>query len=229
VKKKLIIFGTAEIAQIAYFYFKEFTDYEISFFSIDQEFIKEDKFCNKPIIPFQDVEKKFTPEEYDFHIALSYQKLNQLREKKFFEVKRKNYKIASFVSENSHINLNKIHLGENCFILENQTIQNGVRLGNNVMIWSSNHIGHNSVIGDHTYISSNVVISGHCTIGSRCFFGVNSSVADFCNIGDDCFIGMSSSINKDLKKSSTAVNRSTEIYDADNKLALKIKKNFFKF
>ncbi len=227
-KKKLIIFGNAETAEIAYFYFKEYSNYEIAFFSIDQEFIKENKFCNKPIVPFQDIETKYTPEEYDFHVALSYQKLNKLREKKFFEVKNKNYKLASYVSENSHINLKKIYLGENCFILENQTIQNNVRIGNNVMIWSSNHIGHNSEIGDHTYISSHVVISGHCKIGSRCFFGVNSSVADFCSIEDDCFIGMSSSINKNLKKSSTAINRSTDIYDANNKLAIKIKKNFFK-
>ena len=228
-KKKLIIFGNGEIAEIANFYFSQFTNYEIVCFTIDDEFIKENKFCNKPIVPFVDIEKNFSPKEYDLHVAISYQKLNQLREKKYLEAKNKNYTLASYVSVSSHINLNKIIFGENCFILENQTIQNDVKIGNNVMIWSSNHIGHNSTIGDHTYISSNVVISGHCEIGSRCFFGVNSSIADFCKIEDDCFIGMGANVNKDLKSLSTAINRSTDIYDESSLLAKKIKRKFFKF
>jgi sugar O-acyltransferase (sialic acid O-acetyltransferase NeuD family) len=227
--KKLIIFGNGEIAEIAFFYFRKFSNYNEFYFSIDEKFIKEDNFCSKPIIPFDDIEKKFSFKEYDFHVALSYQKLNQVREKKYFDVKDKGFKLASFVSENSHNNLSEISYGENCLILENQTIQNGVKIGNNVMIWSGNHIGHQSEIGDHSYISSHVVISGHCKIGARCFLGVNSSVSDFCKIEEDCFVGMGANINKNLKKNSTALNRSTEFYDSSDKLAEKIKKNYFKF
>ena len=65
--------------------------------------------------------------------------------------------------------IKKVVFGDNCFILENQNIQNGVKIGNNVTIWSGNHIGHNSLIDDHTYLSSHVVISGHCNIGKDVF------------------------------------------------------------
>lgn len=226
-KKKLIIFGSSEISEIANFYFSNFSSYEISCFVIDEEFIKENYFCEKPILPFKNIEKKFLPSEYDFHVALSYKQLNRLKETKFLEVKKKGYKCANFISPSNHINLNNVSFGENCFILENQSIQNNAKIGNNVMIWSSNHIGHQTTIGDHSYISSHVVISGHCQIGERCFFGVNSSVADFSVIGNDCFIGMGANVNKDMKDNSTALNRSTNYFDDDNPVIKKIKKKYF--
>ena len=96
--------------------------------------------------------------------------MNQLREQKIFRSKKKGYKLVNFISKNSNFDPKKVIFGDNCFILENQNIQNGVKIGNNVTLWSGNHIGHNSFINDHTYLSSHVVISGHCKIGKRCFW-----------------------------------------------------------
>ena len=228
-KKKLIIFGNAEMGEIAKYYFENFSEYEVKYFTINEEFITTDNFCSTPIIPFEDIEKNLSTNEYFFHVALSYQKLNQLREEKYFEVKRKGYELVNFISEKSNFDQKKVVFGDNCFILENQSIQNGVKIGNNVTIWSGNHIGHNSLIDDHTYLSSHVVISGHCNIGKRCFFGVNSSVADFCKIEDDCFIGMGSQVSKNLKKLNSAINRSTDYYSKDDRIINLIKKKYFKF
>ena len=75
-KKKLIIFGNGEIADIAFFYFKNENKYKIEAFCMDKEFIQDTKFNNLPVIPFDGIEKKYTPKEYYFHLALSYQKLN---------------------------------------------------------------------------------------------------------------------------------------------------------
>ena len=223
-KKNLIIFGNAEMGEIAKYYFENFTNYQIKFFTINKEFITKDTFCNIPVIPFEDIENNLPTNEYFFHVALSYQKMNQLREQKYLEAKKKGYKLVNFISKNSNFDPKKVIFGDNCFILENQNIQNGVKIGNNVTLWSGNHIGHNSFINDHTYLSSHVVISGHCKIGKRCFFGVNSSVADFCKIEDDCFIGMGSQVNKDLKKLNSAINRSTEYYGEDDRIINLIKK-----
>ena len=79
-KKKLIIFGNAEMGEIAKYYFDNFSEYEVKFFTINKEFITTDNFCSTPIIPFEEIEKNLSINEYFFHVALSYQKLNQLRE-----------------------------------------------------------------------------------------------------------------------------------------------------
>ena len=41
-KKKLIIFGNGEIAEIANYYFNNQTNYLVSYFAVDKEFIKDD-------------------------------------------------------------------------------------------------------------------------------------------------------------------------------------------
>ena len=228
-KNKLIIFGNGEIAELANYYFSNFTSFNVLGFTVDQEYIKEDTFCKKPIVPFENIEDNYNKSDVFFHVALSYKKLNKIREKKFLEVKSKGFNLASFISQKSNFDINAFSYGENCFILENQTIQKNVKIGDNVMIWSSNHLGHGSLIGDHTYISSHVVISGHCKIGKRCFFGVNSSTADFTNIGDDVFAGMGTSVASNVKSGSVILNDKSKIYSEDNRISKMILKKYFKF
>lgn len=225
--KKIIIFGNSEIADLAYYYFLNDSKFKVVAFTIDDSYIKENSFNKLPLIPFSKIEKEFSPKEYLMHVALSYKKLNKLREEKFNSCLTKGYDFASYLSSKS-IFLNDLNLiGKNCFILENQVIQRGVFLGNNVMLWSGNHIGHNTKIGDHTYISSQVVISGNCIIGQRCFFGVNSTVKDFTKIEDDCFITMGSNISKNMTKGSISINSNTVIYDSSSKISKTLIKKYF--
>jgi sugar O-acyltransferase (sialic acid O-acetyltransferase NeuD family) len=225
--KKIVIFGNSEIADLAYYYFLNDSEFKVIAFTIDDSYIKNVSFNKLPLIPFSLIEKEFSPKEYLMHVALSYKKFNQLREEKFNLCFSKGYDFASYISSKSIFFNNTNHIGKNCFILENQVIQKGVVIGNNVMLWSGNHIGHNTKIGDHTYISSHVVISGNCTIGQRCFFGVNSAVKDFTKIDDDCFVTMGSNITKDMKKGSVSINSNTEIYDNDSRFSKIIKKKYF--
>ena len=76
------------------------------------------------------------------------------------------YELVSYVSSRCSF-LSQYPPGDNCFILEDNTVQPFVRIGSNVTLWSGNHIGHDSVIGDHCFISSHVVVSGHVSIGAR--------------------------------------------------------------
>mgnify|MGYP001394246558 FL=1 len=224
--KSLIIFGNAEIAELAYFYFTNDSDYEIVAFTVDDEFIDNDTFLDLPLIPFSEIANKFPPDENNMHVALSYSKLNQLRQEKYQQAKDSGYKLASYICSKS-VAWDDLVIGDNCFILENQTIQPTVKIGNNVMLWSGNHIGHGTVIRDHTYVSSHVVISGHCDIGKRCFLGVNSTIKDFTKVGDDCFITMDASIVGDLENGSVALGALGTIFESDDKRARMIKRKYF--
>lgn len=224
---KLIIFGSAEIAELAHFYFQNDSDYEVVGFTVDDEFVNSDSLLGLPLIPFSKVKKCYPPSDYSMHVALSYMQLNKLREKKYYEAKALGYELPSYLSSHSSY-WGDLSIGENCFILENQTIQPTVKIGNNVVLWSGNHLGHGSVIQDHAYISSHVVISGHCTVGCRTFIGVNSMVKDFTSIGEDCFIGMGSVIANDMKSGSVSIAASSSILDEDDRRALFLKRKYFK-
>ena len=59
----IVIFGAGEIAEIAHFYFKHDSEYEIYAFCVDPEYLSADRFCGLPVIPFEEVEKQFPPAE----------------------------------------------------------------------------------------------------------------------------------------------------------------------
>lgn len=187
-KKPLVIFGSGDIAQLAHYYFKTDSDYEVAAFTVDADHLKESEFCGLPVIPFEDIAEKYPPDSYDFFVALSYSKLNHVRKEKFLAAKAMGYRLVSFVSSRATV-LNEGKIGENCFIFEDNTIQPFVVIGDNVTLWSGNHIGHHSVIRDHTFIASHVVVSGGVEIGEQCFIGVNATLRDHIKIGDRCVVG----------------------------------------
>jgi sugar O-acyltransferase (sialic acid O-acetyltransferase NeuD family) len=187
-KKKLVIFGAGDIAQLAHYYFRNDSPYEVVAFTVDQAYLEVTEFCTLPVVPFENVETLYPPDEHDFFVALSYAKLNAVRKEKFLRAKDKGFVCASYVSSWANI-LNDNEIGENCFILESNTVQPFVKIGNNVTLWSGNHIGHHSVIRDHCFIASHVVVSGGVEIGEACFLGVNVTLRDHIKIGERCVLG----------------------------------------
>lgn len=207
--KKLIIFGIGEQAEMAYYYFQNDSDYKICAFTVDKEFVDQKTLFNLPIVAFDLIEKDYTKEEYDFFIAIGYNKINKLRTEKYLACKNKGYTIASYISSRASI-LTK-DIGENCFILEDNTLQPYVHVGNNVTLWSGNHIGHHSIIQDNCFITSQVVISGGCEIGESTFIGVNATLRDHIKIGTSNVIGAGALILSDTEDNKVYMEKGTEV------------------
>ncbi|WP_427185188.1 acetyltransferase [Bordetella bronchialis] len=208
-KRKLVIFGSGDIAQLAHYYFSVDSDYEVVAFTVDAGYIKETTFCSLPIVAFENVAEQYPPETHDFFVALSYSRLNAVRKEKFLAARDKGYRSASFISSRATV-LNDGRIGENCFILEDNTIQPFARIGDNVTLWSGNHIGHHSIIGDHTFIASHVVVSGGVEIGEQCFIGVNATLRDHIKIGDRCVLGAGALLLGDAEAEGVYMGTATE-------------------
>ena len=187
-KKKLVIFGAGDIAELAYFYFKTDSAYEVVAFSVESNYLKESFFCNLPVVAFEKITSHYPPDQHDLFVAFSYSKLNTVRKEKYYDAKEKGYQLASYISSYATI-LNDQNIGDNCFILEDNTIQPFVKIGNNVTLWSGNHIGHHSTIYDHCFIASHVVVSGGVEIKEQCFIGVNATLRNHITVGEKCVIG----------------------------------------
>ena len=224
--KPLVIFGSAEMAELAHFYFRHDSDHDVVAFTVDDAYVEADSFCGKPMVAWSEAVKRFPPAEYDLHVALSYMKLNRLRQAKFEQAKAAGYHLPSYVCSKS-VTWPDLEMGENCFILENQTIQPTVKLGDNVMLWSGTHIGHGTHIGSHTYFASHIVVSGHCRIGQRCFFGVNATLRDFLKVGDEAFIAMDASLTKDVEAGAVVLGAPATVFGPDDPKGRKIRNNYF--
>jgi sugar O-acyltransferase (sialic acid O-acetyltransferase NeuD family) len=124
--------------------------------------------------------------------------MNKLRESIYLQAKSKGYNLISYVSSRASV-FPDLQVGDNCFILEDNTIQPYAQIGNNVMLWSGNHIGHHSRIGDHTFFTSHVVLSGHCIVKPYSFLGVNATIRDGLTIAEGSLIAMGGCVTKDTE------------------------------
>jgi sugar O-acyltransferase (sialic acid O-acetyltransferase NeuD family) len=200
--KKVIIFGDKDLAQLAKFYLENDPEYKsnylVSGFTVDDDFYTTDSYEGLPVVPFSKLEKTFPPAEYYLFAPMTGRRANKVREDVYQKGLSYGYKYISYISSSANV-LSK-HIGENCFILEDNTIQPFVTIGNNVVMWSGNHIGHHSKIGDNVFFTSHVCLSGHCIVENNCWFGVNATIRDGLVIKQGSLIAMSSSILKNTEE-----------------------------
>jgi sugar O-acyltransferase (sialic acid O-acetyltransferase NeuD family) len=185
---RLVVFGAGDIARLALRYFETDSPYEVVAFTVDAAHRTSDTFRGLPLIDWEGLPKIYPPSDVTLFVALSYRNMNRLRAEKYQAARDAGYVLASYVSSRCTW-LSEHAPGDNCFVLEDNTVQQGVRVGNDVTLWSGNHIGHDATIGDHCFVASHVVVSGHVRIGAYCFLGVNSAVRDSVTLGARTLVG----------------------------------------
>jgi sugar O-acyltransferase (sialic acid O-acetyltransferase NeuD family) len=196
---KVIIFGIQDFASLAHFYLRHDSQHQVVAFSVSKEYIPEEKeFKGLPIIAFENVESNYSPQEYRFFAPMSHHGMNRLRESIYNQIKGKGYELISYISSKATL-FPEAKIGDNCFILEDNTIQPFTIIGNNIVLWSGNHIGHNSVIKNHVLFTSHVVLSGRCFVEPYSFFGVNSTIRDGLHIAEGSLIAMGACITKNTE------------------------------
>jgi len=210
--KKLIIIGNTSNARLAKYFFETDSDYEVSAFSVNENYITSQAFEGLPLTPLEEIKTNYPPAEFDAFVAVGYNNMNKIRENLYNECKSNGYRMANYIS--SHCSyLSQFQPGDNCFILEDNTIQPYVRIGNNVVLWSGNHIGHDVTIEDHNFISSHVVVSGFVTIKRNCFIGVNATLRDAITIAPETLIAAGAIIMKDTVEKGVYLPARSTLFD----------------
>lgn len=202
--RKLIIVGDSAFAQVAFEYFTYESEYEIVAFAVEEAHLTRTELFGVPVVPFEQLDRLYRPQDHSFYAALVYTEMNQLRKRLYQEAKARGFAPASFISPHAFVWRN-CQIGEHCFIFEDNVVQPFVKIGSNVVLWSGNHIGHHSTIRDHCFFSSHVVVSGFVDIGESCFMGVNSTVANNVTIGNNNLVGAGALVLGDVGDSQTVV------------------------
>lgn len=195
--RKLIIIGDSAFAEVAYEYFTHDSPYEVAGFSVEQAYLKKDRLFGLPVVPFEELPRHFSPDEYEVYAALVYTQLNRLRSRLSTAAKGMGFRLASYCSSRASV-WPGTKLGEHTFIFEANVLQPFVSIGDDTVLWSGNHIGHHSSIGSHCFIASHVVVSGFCAVGDYSFLGVNATLGNNVTVGRDCLIGAGAVVVKDV-------------------------------
>jgi sugar O-acyltransferase (sialic acid O-acetyltransferase NeuD family) len=214
-RRKLIIVGDSSFAEVACEMFDAAGAYEVVGFAVHRQYLRRETLLGRPVHALDDIEHIHPAAETEAFVALAYRELNRARTRLCAEMKRRGYRLATYVSPQAFVWRN-VSIGENCFIFENNVLQPFVTVGNNVILWSGNHIGHHAVLDDNIFIASHVVISGHVHVGANCFLGVNATVADTVRIAADNWIGPNALITKDTAPRQVFRTASTEPSSVDS-------------
>jgi len=220
---KIVVFGAGKIADEAYFYLTNDSPHGVVAFTVDSAYLSKKEMFGLPVIPFEQVQDQYPPDDFKMFVAVGYQDLNQFRAQKYQEAKTKGYELISYVSSRAS-NFGKVEIGDNCLVLENVVIQPCSKVGSNVFLWSGNHVGHHASVGDHCYISGQVVISGSSVIEPYCFIGVNATIGHEITVGRESFIGAGTLVTKNVEPKSVYINPDTPKYRLDSASFLRLTK-----
>ncbi len=200
--KSLVIFGTGQMSDLVSGYFANDSMYEVVAYCADDLASQSRFFQEKEVVPFDSLRSHFPPAEVDVFIAISYHSRNQIRKDKFEQAVDSGYQMASYVSSKASV-IDPAAIGQNCLVLENSCLQQGVVLGNNVTLWTGVQVGHHSMIGDHVFIGAGAVLMGCNSVGESSHIGANVTVKDHVGIArgnviePSCYIERSTSDDED--------------------------------
>jgi sugar O-acyltransferase (sialic acid O-acetyltransferase NeuD family) len=197
--KKLIIIGLSNNAKLAAYYFENDSEYTVVGFAVSTAYKTDEIFYDLPVFELERLEYNYPPSNFDVFVAIGYKGMNKIREFLYNLVKNKGYFLPNYISSKCTFLTEEI-IGDNNFILEDNTIQPFVKIGSNNVLWSGNHIGHDVEIGNHNFIASHVVISGFTRIKNNCFIGVNATIRDGIELANKTLVAAAAVIMKNTKE-----------------------------
>lgn len=210
---KIIIYGIGNHAELVAFYFRYYNLYETVAFTVDRKYLNQDTFFDLPVIPYDEVIKKYPPSEYKIFIAVGPHYVNRLREELYLDAKKKGYRFGNCLPPTPFDNYN-LKTGENVFIGPSCGIAPFVTIGNNAIIIDSK-IGHHCTIEDHAFISS-ATLAGKIHVQKNVFIGLGSVIGPNITLGEETVIGLGCVIRKSTPSKSVYSNSGTQKLKIDS-------------
>jgi sugar O-acyltransferase (sialic acid O-acetyltransferase NeuD family) len=197
--ENIVIFGNSTAAILCHYSLVHDSPYKVVSFTVDRAFIKDEKLCGLPVVPFEEIESIYPPSDYKMLVAVFASRINKTRAEKYHQAKTKGYQMISYISSKA-MTWPDMVIGDNCFIGEGSICRPFLNIGNNVMIMAGAFLGHDTVIKDHCFIAARALILGAVTVESFCCIGANSTILDGVTIASGCVIGAGAVIHENTKE-----------------------------
>ncbi len=197
--EKVVLFGTGSLARDAYYDLQYHADHaiEVVAFTKDRQYLQPNEtVLDLPVVPFDEVAKRYPPQAYKMLLGVGDLKLMRVRAEKYRQARAMGYELISSVSSRA-VTWPTLSIGDNCQISAGAVINPSARIGSNVFIGTGCMIPHDVVIHDHCMFASGVVLSGCVTVGPGCFIGTGAVVRNSVTIGAECIIGAGALILQD--------------------------------
>jgi sugar O-acyltransferase (sialic acid O-acetyltransferase NeuD family) len=195
--RRLVILGCGNFGQAVHHFFVHDSDYEVVAFTVDGEFLEASSFLGLPVVPFEEVQDRYPPDDHDVFVAIGLRDINRQRAHKTREAEAKGYRLASYLSSRASVPPD-MRLAPNTWIMEGAHVHPYASVGRNVIIWSRSTVGFKSQVEDDCWISAGL-LGDTVRLGGVTFVGLGATVASFVTVGKHNVIGAGAVILKDTK------------------------------
>ncbi len=196
--QRIVIFGAGKGADLARRCFESDTPHEIVGYVVDREHASSATFNDRPVVTVDEAPRTFPPADVVAFAPLGSSRMNGLRTEKYKLLKTMGYRFASYIHSSNRV-AGRCTVGENCLILENQSVNFDAVIGGNVVIWSGCQIADRSRIGNNVFMAAHVVINGDVEIGENAYLGSNCNISNGVRVAPLSFIGANALITTDTK------------------------------
>jgi sugar O-acyltransferase (sialic acid O-acetyltransferase NeuD family) len=222
--RRIVIFGTGAGSDTARRYFEWDTPHDVIGYIVDREFLTGPTFNGRPVVAVDEAVEKFSPDDVLAFVPLGSARMNMLRAEKYQLLKSLGYRFATYVHASNRLR-GHCEIGENCFILENQSVNFDAAIGNNVVIWSGCQIGDRSRIADHAFLAAHVVLNGDVSIGEYVYLGSNCNISNGVHVARQSFIGANALITGNTQERAVHVVEATPAAGIDSMRFIRLLKN----
>ena len=200
--KNLVIFSPKDFGRLLKFYIDTDDSRKVVAFTANKEYLNQDEFCGLNVIPFEELDKLYPPEENDILIGVGNSNMNDNRKKIFEMCKNKGYGIANYIHSSSIVYTDD--MGEGNIVLERSIIYPFTKIGDGNLFWDNVLITHDCEVGNFNTFSGSTAC-GYVKIGNNCFFGRNSILKEHIKVDDYTLVGAGSFVDFDTREQDVIV------------------------
>lgn len=199
--KKVIIYGAGAYGKLFFYEADRYGAIDIEAFTVDADYIRNEKECGLPVVPFEEVEKIYPQSEFDMLVVCGYSVMRN-RKKMYDKAIEKGYTLINYVSPHAMLE-NEIEMGNNNIIMANTIVGFDGKMGNGNIIRQNVYLGHEFHMGNHSIISTGCILGGCSKIEDLVFLGIGVTARGYVTYGAESLVGVGSNVIKDVEPYST--------------------------
>lgn len=195
--KDVVIFGIGQTGELLASYLEEHSGRTVAAFSVDREYMKAERFCDRPVVPFDKLAESCPPAKYDCIVAVGYANLNRTRAEKVEACLAWGYELINYIHPSALLPSGFV-LEPNVIFFEGVTVQKFSTLAAGTIIWPHAAVGHHVTIEKAVFVGPGSLVGGGSRIGTQVLIGAGAIIRDFLTVGAHSVVGAGSTLLRDL-------------------------------
>lgn len=189
-------------------------------YSTYRDYIQENEYDGLPVYPFEELDFIFGVGEFMVINTIGYSNMNKIREKVYYDTKKKGYKLYTFISKSALVYTDDI--GEGSLIMPNAYIGPYVKLGACCVVNPGTQLSHHITMGNFNFIGRGVIVGGDVEICNNCFIGLHSTIKNKVRISNFTIVGSGSNVIKSTEENCVYVGNPARKVEGKGALSTKI-------